>query len=250
MKRITKLFLLVYAFNVFSASDVPAEERNYPKLITVTGDAEVRVVPDEVLLTLGVETWNPDLTLAKKENDEKVKALFETVKKFGIEEKNIQTDQISIEPRYGDEWERRKFIGFFVRKSMAITLKDTSKFEDLLSASLTAGTNYVHGIDFRTTELRKYRDEARKLAIKAAKEKANDLAAELSQKVGRPHSIQEGHIGWWSGYNSGWGSRHGSYMSQNVIQNVAPASEGDQNTLALGMIKVNASVSVSFELDE
>ncbi|MGD9147624.1 MAG: hypothetical protein PVI80_18800, partial [Anaerolineae bacterium] len=28
-----------------------------PGLITVTGDAEVRVVPDEVILTLGIETW-------------------------------------------------------------------------------------------------------------------------------------------------------------------------------------------------
>ena len=40
-----------------------------PRLITVSGDAEVRVVPDEVILTLGVETWNKNMDRAKREND-------------------------------------------------------------------------------------------------------------------------------------------------------------------------------------
>ena len=45
-----------------------------------------------------------------------------------------------------------------------ITLKDTSKFEDVLTESLQEGANYVHGIEFRTTELRKHRDAVRALA--------------------------------------------------------------------------------------
>ena len=37
-----------------------------PGLITVTGDADVRVAPDEVILTLGVETWDKNLSAAKR----------------------------------------------------------------------------------------------------------------------------------------------------------------------------------------
>jgi len=59
-------------------------------LVTVTGDAEIRVVPDEVILTLGVETWNQDLSEAKKENDKKIRDIFDFVKKLKIEEKHIQ----------------------------------------------------------------------------------------------------------------------------------------------------------------
>jgi len=37
-----------------------------PRRVSVTGEAEVRVVPDEVILTLGVETWDKNLNLAKE----------------------------------------------------------------------------------------------------------------------------------------------------------------------------------------
>lgn len=79
-----------------------AEEQAEPRLITVTGDAEVRVVPDEVILTLGVETWNKDLNIAKKENDQRIRKIVALAKKHKIETKHIQTDYISIEPRYED----------------------------------------------------------------------------------------------------------------------------------------------------
>lgn len=135
-----------------------------------------------------------------------------------------------------------------MRKSIVLTLRDASKFEDVLSSVLGAGANYVHGIQFRTSELRKHRDQARALAIKAAQEKANDLAKELGQKVGKPYKIQEEQSGWWSWYNTWWGSRWGGGMAQNVMQNVAGPS-GAEGSIALGQINVNAKVTVSFELE-
>ncbi len=96
--------------------------------------------------------------------------------KLGVAEKDIKTDHISIEPRYRDSYEQRDFVGYFVRQTIVITLQDITLFEDLLTDVLDAGANYVHGIQFRTTELRKYKDEARALAIKAAQEKAVAMA--------------------------------------------------------------------------
>lgn len=236
--------LIITAFPNFAFATNESESR----LITVTGDAEVRVVPDEVVLTLGVETWNEDLSIAKSENDQRIQKIIDAAKKRKIEEKHVQTDYISIEPRYEHQYEHRKFIGYFVRKSIVLTLRDASKFEDVLSSVLGAGANYVHGIQFRTTELRKHRDQARALAIKAAHEKANDLAKELGQKVGKPYKIQEEQSGWWSWYNTWWGSQWGGGMAQNVMQNVAGPS-GAEGSIALGQINVNARVTVSFELE-
>ena len=73
-------------------------------------------------------------------------------------------------------------------------------------------------------------------------------AKELGLKVGRPHTIQEGRVGWWSGYGSRWGARRGGAMAQNVIQN-APSSAGTESSVALGQIKVYANVTVRFELE-
>ena len=225
-------------------------ETSEPGLITVTGDAEMRVVPDEVILTLGVETWDKDLSKAKRENDERVKAVLELAKNYGVESKYIQTDYISIEPHYQDSYRREDFIGYFVRKTIVITLKDINKFEDLLTSALEAGVNYVHGIQFRTTELRQHRDEARALAIKAAQEKANALAGALDQRVGKPHTIQEDQVGWWSWYNAWWGSPwSGGLATQNVIQEVGGESFISEGGLAPGQITVNARVTVTFELE-
>ncbi len=219
-----------------------------PRLITVTGDADVRVGPDEVILTLGIETWDEDLKTAKNQNDERVRQALALVKDYGVKSQHIQTDHISIEPRYHDNYEKRGFIGFFVRKTIVITLKDISKFEDLLTDVLDGGVNYVHGVQFRTTELRKYKDEARSLAIKAAQEKAIALAGELGQEVGKPQVIREDQGGWRSGYNAWWGSRWGGGMAQNVIQEVGGNSMGAEDSMAPGQITVNARVTVSFEL--
>jgi len=233
---------------IMISSSAIAADCPEPRLITVTGDAEVRVAPDEVILTLGVETWDPNLEKAKSENDQRMQKILKVAKEFKIADDHVQTDHISVEPRYKDQWEHREFVGYFVRKNVVFTLRDTSKFEDLLSSALEAGANYVHGIQFRTTELRKYRDEARSLAIKAAKEKADALAGELGQKVGKPQMIREDQAGWWSWYNNWWGGRWGGPMSQNVIQNYGGQAQQD-STIALGQINVNARVTVSFELE-
>ena len=63
------------------------------------------------------------------------------------------------------------------------------KFEDLLSDALEAGVTHVQGIEFRTTELRKHRDRARSLALKAAQEKAELLADGAGRKIGKAISI-------------------------------------------------------------
>lgn len=217
------------------------------RLINVSGEAEVQVVPDEVILTLGIETQHQDLETAKQLNDERIQKILAVTNKLKIEPKHTQTDYISIEPRYVDNYDKKSFIGFFVRKSLVITLKDISIFEKVLSGSLNAGANYVMGVQFRTTELRKYRDQARQLAIKAAEEKAVMLARELGEKVSRVYSITE-QSNHWNSYNGWWGFRNG--LTQNVIQNAGGTSGNDSDTIAPGQISIRATVLVSFELKE
>ncbi len=220
-----------------------------PRLIHVTGDAEVRVAPDEVLLTIGIETQSRKLNEAKDENDARVQRVLDLADDYDIERRHIQNSYISIYPRYDSSYDKRVLVEYSVRRNLVITLKDLSKFEDLLTDLLEADVNYVHGIDFRTSELRKYRDEARARAIVAAREKAVALAAELGQEIGEPYEIREEQSNWWSGYSYWWGGSWGSSaMAQNVIQDVGGGFEGGDGDVAPGQIKVNARVAVSFAL--
>jgi uncharacterized protein YggE len=249
MKKALRMVVFAVVLIIIFTAPLWALEKSTPRLITVTGDAEVRVPPDEVVLTLGVETWDKDLDIAKKQNDARVEKILALAKQYKIEPKLVQTDHLSIEPRYKNGYTREEFIGYFVRKTIVFTLRDTSKFEDVLSSALEVGANYVHGVQFRTTKLREYRDQARALAIQAAKEKAKALAKELGQKIGKPYSINEEHSGWWHWYNSSWGSRWGGQsMTQNVIQSTGGGLIEGEGSIALGQISVNARVRVSFEL--
>jgi hypothetical protein len=218
-------------------------------VISVSGSADVKVVPDEVIIALGVETSDLDLITAKNKNDERMKRVIQVAIDNGIESKYIQTDYLNIEPRYRDSYDQQSFLGYWVRKSLVVTMKDISKFETVLTSVLQAGANYIHGVEFRTTELRKHRDTARSLAIRAAREKADALAAELGMKVVRATSIGEGSSGWFFPYGGWWGGYRGG-QAQNVVQNTGGAPSSDDNsTLALGQISVSATVSVTFTLE-
>jgi uncharacterized protein YggE len=247
---VSVLSLLVFGITAWTQDATTGEAAGTGR-ISVTGEAEIRVVPDEVILTLGVETWNKDMEIAKGQNDTIVARVFALADEYAIAPEHVQTDYVSIEPRYRNGYyEERDFIGYFVHKTVVITLRDLNKFEDLLADALEAGVNYVHGIQFRTTELRAHRDEARALAIRAAKEKAEALAGELDQVVGNPTMIQELQNSWWSGYNSWWGANWGNGMTQNVIQEMGTGVLTGDGSLAPGQISITARVSVTFGLTD
>jgi uncharacterized protein YggE len=218
--------------------------------ITVQGEAVVYVKPDKILLCFGIETWDKqDILAAKQKNTEIFQKALAVLKQMGLPDKDIQTDYLSVEPRYRDGYRREEFLGYFVRNTFVVTLRDPEKVEELITRMLQAGVQYIHGVDFQTTEFKKYREQARTLALQAAKEKAEKMAGVLGQSVGPPLAIQEGHSPWYYAGWSGWGLSRAQPMAQNVLQEIpASAGEGEPETIALGKIAIRASVSVTFQL--
>ncbi len=213
--------------------------------ISVSGTAEVRVAPDEVNLRLAVESRDPKLDAAVKQNDERTAAVLKFLKDSGIAAKDIQTDYVEIEPHYNNDRRGQQLVPEYyrVRRNLGVRLRKVSQFDQVLTGVLQHGVNYVLGIDFRTTELRKHRDTARQMAIRAAKEKATALAAELDVKVGKAQSINEQTGGGW------WGWSNANALVQNSFQEAPPGGgEGDGN-LSVGMINVTATVNVTFALE-
>ncbi len=230
------------------------------RTITVTGDAAVRVVPDQVQISMTAENRAADLMEAKAQNDQAVKALVEyATKGLGIEARHVQTDFLTVEPtyrtcNYDDEMSGKcsplQISYYTVRKGVQICLKDLTKYEGLITKALQLGVNRIDDIQFVTTELRKHRDKAREMAAKAALEKAQAMSTTLGMKVGKPISINAENYSSYYWHGSYAGQRGGnSYMAQNVVQNApAPQSEGDTGDLAIGQINVSAQVNVTYEL--
>jgi len=206
--------------------------------VTVTGRGEIRVAPDEAVLTVGVETVAPALADAKSENDRRAAAVIAAARAAGVSEEHVRTDFLGVRP-VADRARPGEIDGYEVRKTMALTLTDLARFEGLLTAVLDAGANRVHGVEFRSSELRAHRDAARSLAVRAAREKAEAMAAELGREIGPARSIQEGPADPIAPFRRG---------SPNVWQDAGGAAALIGDATALGQITVNAEVTVTFDL--
>lgn len=220
-----------------------------PNGVSVGGDAQVNVVPDRVTILLGVETRNKNLDEASSQNDSLIRQVLAAARKLEVNASDIQTDFIHMDLAYQNN--DSTVVDYYkVTKEVQIVLKDVSKFESLVSAVLRAGANHIYGIDFSTSELRKYRDQARALATKAAIEKANDLATAAGMKVvGKPTSLTTYSYGGGSAYRYCCGYSYGGNMAQNVVQNqVGAGDSGAESTVALGKIAVYASVTMTFQM--
>jgi uncharacterized protein len=220
-----------------------------PNGVSVSGDAQVNVVPDRVTILLGVETRNKNLDQASSQNDSLIRQVLGAARKLEVNAADIQTDFIHVDLAYQNN--DSTVVDYYkVTKEVQIALKDVSKFETLVSTLLHAGANHIYGIDFSTSELRKYRDQARALATKAAIDKANDLAAAAGMRVvGKPTSLTTYSYGGGSSYRSCCGYSYGGGMAQNVVQNqVGAGDSGNETTVALGKIAVYASVTMTFQM--
>lgn len=228
------------------------DSRNYddrPK-ITVSGEAVVSVKPDKVIITLGIETSDQDISKSKVQNNEILQQTIACLKEIGIPEKEMQTDNLSIQPRWRDH-NRKNFIGYFARNTLVVTITDMDTVETVITGALESGVNYIHNVDFQTTDLRKHREQARVHALKAARDKAENMAKVLDQQLGRPLLIQENRSPWW--HHSSW-TRWGESRSHAMSQVMVQAERGDSgettDSIALGKLNIRANVTVTFELEQ
>ena len=239
-----KFLIALLVVSAFPAV-VLAQNNIEPPLVTVTGQAEVRVPPDEVLFTLAVENVDRDMLVANKKTDDSVKQILTIARKNNIKPEDVQTSQISIQPKYNTddlpyesrERVKRVLVGYEVSKTVAIRLRDISRFDELLADVLKAGITRLSNLQFLDSQIRKHRDEARRMAMRAAQEKAKLLAGEIGQAIGPAYSITED--------TPEYGRDNAMY--QNVSTRSGETAESESAT-APGSLSVTVRVTVRFRL--
>jgi uncharacterized protein YggE len=223
------------------------EACNNGRTIQVSGAAAINVTPDRALLQLGVVSTASTPEEVEADNTATIRNIVEAVRQLGVADKDIATDYYLVRPIYLD-YETMQIKGYRIDNVVGITLRDVSQVSEALIVAFRAGANEVRNVQFYTSELRRYRDEARSLAMKAATEKATALASAGGAQAGCLLSINENS---WSYYNgSWWGGRDRAMWTQNVVQN-APGGEqpaSDETPVSVGQIVVRAEVNASFNL--
>lgn len=204
-----------------------------PRTIEVSGFAECNTAPDEFIVSMGVQTFHKELATAKADNDGRMKKLLESFKQYGVEARDVQTGDFRIAPREEGPYEARVLVGYDVHKGLTVRLRDPKVVEDVLQMVFSHGANLLYGVTFQSSQAIEKRKEARLLAVKAARAKAEAMAGELGQHVGRPILIRE---------NEGFGGGQANFAYDND-------SRADvTDTMATGKIPISANVMVTFEL--
>ncbi|MDR2000460.1 MAG: SIMPL domain-containing protein [Zoogloeaceae bacterium] len=261
MKRSVTVVLacLLFPLCVSAQGSIPNNE-NQPHTISVMGEATVQVIPDRVVLSVGIESIDRSLAIARAANEKAIKKVLSAMRELNIPERNLNTDYISLstQTHHDNDCDRqdgreRLMRCYVVRRTLTIDLRDVSKFDKVLSTALDAGVTDVHDIQFLTTEVRKYRDQARTMAIRAAREKANLFVREAGTEITSVISIkEEPDYGWTSFYGRWWGWRdRGSYsqMSQNAVSvDSASFAPGSSESFAPGQLAVTAKIAVTYAL--
>jgi uncharacterized protein YggE len=218
------------------AGQAAAEDKLPAKFVRVVGTSEVKVVPDRAVIEVGVEKQDPSASVAKHAEDAAARRILAVLRSSGVEEKDVQTTFLSLQPQsYTKKGVRVSY--FVAAQTLTVSVRDLPKLDTLLEALIKAGGNRIDSIGYETSDLRKYRDQARELAVKAAREKAGDLAKALGQDIGKAQSIEEVPDNQVAGLQS---NTYYDYRGRD--KTVAPS-------IAVGQKSISASVMVSFELN-
>ncbi len=228
-----KLFL---ATLISFISMIQAQENMHKPLITVTGEGKVKVVPDQVSITVSIESKGSKAAAVKKVNDTKVDGVLKIIAKTITDKKDYQTQRVYLNDQYDYE---KKTHNYVATQTITILLKDISKYDAFMEEIVDQGVNNISDVQFKSSKLETHESEARKLAIKDAKLKAEDYVSALGQKIGKAFTINDQ-------------SQDTNYPQPmyNMRAMKAEANDfGGNQTLAVGEIIVNANVTISFILE-
>jgi uncharacterized protein YggE len=202
--------------------------------ISVFGSSIVRVEPDIVSLNFSVSR----LQQHPKDAFREVRKAAEEVRKYLSQTRvsEMGSSRVSIFPsfRYADG--EQKFIGYTAKITFHVLLRQLDTMEEVVSGIIEAGVNELTSVEFQTTRLKEVRADARRRAVAAAREKAENYCNAAGVSLGKiihikdvnPDTLQvrDGH----------------------VTRETQPDDNGEIRVFAPGSITVGAAVALAFEL--
>lgn len=166
-----------------------------PSTVQVSGQGTVNMTPDTASISIGVEAVKPTLAEAQAEATQKMTAVINTIKAAGIDEKDIQTTNYSVnviqDNSSSSDSTPATIKGFDVSNTVNVTVRDLKKVGSLLDSVVAQGANNIYGISFYVNDPSAAASQARTQAVQDAQKKAGEYAAALGMTVGRVVSVTE-----------------------------------------------------------
>lgn len=249
------LFLLALTFKTFKEYRYVGAGVYPANTVTISGEGEVFAVPDVAQFSFTVETEAQTMEAAQAENAETINAIIAYLEdEADIEDRDVKTTGYNSYPRY--EWRnapvevdggveylfnnnnnQRVLVGYVVTQSVSVKVRDTEEAGTVLAEISSRGATNVSGLNFTIDDQDELELEARGLAIKDARKKAEVLARQLGVKVVGVVSFYEEDY-----YGYGYGGDR--MMAMDAVEQSAPVAP----ELPVGENQIRSRVSVTFEI--
>ena len=216
-----------------------AEDQKMPRQLSLSGHGEVKATPDMAIVELGTLSQAATAKAALEANTTKMTTLIAMLKTAGIEDKDIQTSNFSVNPRYESSSNSNgnpKIAGYDVSNSVSVIVHKLSDLGGILDKAVGAGSNQINGITLTVADPQAAMDEARKSAVKDALRKASILTDAAGVKLGPLENMSE------SGNQIPMQMPRGRVMMDMAAKASAPVP------VAEGQVAISADVNMVWEM--
>ena len=195
MTPISRIFLLTLLVLVMALTQVRPARADEPdkRTLTLAATGRIETIPDKVDISTGVRSEAKTAREALDRNSEAMVKMVAGLKSAGIEPKDIQTTNFSIQPVYDRSKDNRDpfIVGYRVVNAVHISLRDTKRLGDILDKMVTLGANQIGSIRFGVSEPEATKDAARKQAMETAIANAELYAEAANVELGPVLTIAE-----------------------------------------------------------
>lgn len=216
---------LVVALTLFSFSPLMSQEL---RSVSVTGQAAIEVVPDRARISIGVQAIDLDPQIAMENLAKQSQNIVGTILASGIEETDIQTTQISLQPF----WRKQKREGFLASNRLSVEMSAIDEMPSILGALAKAGMTDLGGLQFFSSEQAAKEREAMLLSVEDARARAQALAQASGMNLGDPIAID---------YHSNSGVRPMMMAKEVSLQSKDMAVKA-------GEVSISSQVNIRYEL--
>jgi uncharacterized protein len=183
-----QLLFLIAAALVISTGKAQTVTNPYPRTITVSGSAEMEVIPDEIYVQVDLREYekkgSPKVSL-----DQIKTAFLQSVRSAGIPDSAVTI--ASYEGYIANPWRRKKDPQLFASISYQLKLNNSNKVDQLVNLLDDDATQNFSIVRTSHSKMIEYRKQLKIMAVKAAKDKAVYLTEAINEKVGEAITISE-----------------------------------------------------------
>lgn len=212
--------------------------------VTASGTARVSRAPDFVDVVVGVVAHETTASAAQATADKVMSAAVSAIKALNLAKAELQTGTVELSPRYerrDHDGEPTKIIGYVASMTLRVRTADLAAVARITDTALAAGCNRVDSVQFGVQEALAAREEAIRLATRAARRKAEVLAESLDMRLGRLITANT--------TSNQWGGWYGANRMSQMANTVEGGGGGEgQDAVVPGKVEVWADTNVTFAI--